>query len=619
MSTVLCTLGMHRSGTSVVSRLLNLLGVALGPDSSVAERGDDNPTGYWEHSGLKRINDDLLARFGGTWDRPTMFPEGWMADPAVRTLADEARGLVREEFDGLPTWGWKDPRTCLTLPFWQDVIGPMRYVICVRDPREVVASLAHRDGMPGVDADVLWLTHLDRALRHTRGLPRIFVSYDAVLADPAGQCRRLAQFAGLQVPASLDDPSLQQWTRGFLDPTLRHHRSLADELACDGQASFASRTLFLHLRDAAADRPLSPDVDLGDVAAAACASAAAHARDSAEADAARRQTALLTTANEELQAGLTRLESKCHEVERQNEALHRTIATMESGSAWQLIEAGRRVTASVLPPGSQRRTRLAALVGRIARLVPASSRQTGSPAVASPAVPSIGFCTLAIHAPYRARARRLIADAPSLPWVVVTDEPADFADLHVQAIAHEPTGPMAVDYLGGPTPARRNRGASAYHDKRFAVRATLERFDTAVFLDADSRLSGVPALGPMPPGLCALPLATSSIEGHLEVFGSDRRPAFEALARACTGRDDALTVATWCHEACYAVTKDGNEARFFDTWAEAASLLQAQGVHSGEGGVMGLAALAAGWRVNYTALDALAACVTHEGGGPKEA
>ena len=33
-----------------------------------------------------------------------------------------------------PVWGWKDPRTCLTLPFWQDVIGSIRYVICIRNP-----------------------------------------------------------------------------------------------------------------------------------------------------------------------------------------------------------------------------------------------------------------------------------------------------------------------------------------------------------------------------------------------------------------------------------------------------------------------------------------------------
>jgi hypothetical protein len=57
------------------------------------------------------------------------------------------------------------------------------------------------------------------------------------------------------------------------------------------------------------------------------------------------------------------------------------------------------------------------------------------------------FCTLAIHAPYRQRARLLVGDAPGVPWIVLTDEPDDFAGLPVRAIRHEPTGPMASDFL----------------------------------------------------------------------------------------------------------------------------------------------------------------------------
>ena len=59
---------------------------------------------------------------------------------------------------------------------------------------------------------------------------------------------------------------------------------------------------------------------------------------------------------------------------------------------------------------------------------------------------TVCVCTLAIHAPYRRRARKLCA-AAKVPWVVLTDEPDDFADLPVRAIRHAPTGPMAVDYL----------------------------------------------------------------------------------------------------------------------------------------------------------------------------
>jgi hypothetical protein len=228
------------------------------------------------------------------------------------------------------------------------------------------------------------------------------------------------------------------------------------------------------------------------------------------------------------------------------------------------------------------------------------------------------FCTLAIHAPYRRRARRLCADLPQAPWVVLTDEPADFADLPVRAIGHVPTGPMAIDYLQQLAPTGNGRGAAAYHDKRFALRAALEAFDTAIFLDADSRIGPLPPMARFPRGLSVVPVVRKSIAEHLESCGSWRLPFFAELARDLLGDATALQSARWCHETCYAVTKDGQEARFFDAWDHAAAFMQARGVFSGEGGVMGLAAACAGWPTSYDALASFEPFVQHEGGGPKE-
>jgi len=227
------------------------------------------------------------------------------------------------------------------------------------------------------------------------------------------------------------------------------------------------------------------------------------------------------------------------------------------------------------------------------------------------------FCTLAIHAPYRRRARRLCADAAHVPWVVLTDEPDDFADLPVRAIRHAPTGPMAIDYLQRLPPTGNGGGAAAYHDKRFALQAALQDFETAIFLDADSRLGALPSLGVFPAGLAVLPVVRKSVAEHLETCGSWRQPAFAELARYLTGDAEALHVARWCHETCYAVTRDGREHRFLEAWGRAAAFLQARGVYSGEGGVMGLAAAYAGWTTDYEALAGISPVIQHEGGGPK--
>jgi hypothetical protein len=230
---------------------------------------------------------------------------------------------------------------------------------------------------------------------------------------------------------------------------------------------------------------------------------------------------------------------------------------------------------------------------------------------------TVCFCTLAIHAPYRRRARLLCGDAPAVPWVVLTDEPQDFAGLPVRAIRHAPTGPMASDYLAHLPSTGDGRGAAAYHDKRFAILAALQDFDTALYVDADSRIGALPPLGLFPAGLAVLPIVRKSIAEHLEACGSWRTPVFVELARHLKGDAGILQAARWCHETLVAVTRDGSESRFFDAWDAGADFLQARGVYSGEGGVIGIAAAYAGWGVDYEALASIAASVQHEGGGPK--
>ncbi len=234
---------------------------------------------------------------------------------------------------------------------------------------------------------------------------------------------------------------------------------------------------------------------------------------------------------------------------------------------------------------------------------------------------SVCFCTLAIHAPYRKRARSLCANSACAPWIVLTDEPNDFADLPVLAIHHQATGPMAVDYLHRLAPVENGGGAAAaaYHDKRFAVQAALKEHDTAIFFDADSSFDELPRVDVFPPGLAVLPVFGISIAAHLETWGSWRLPAFTELARELTGDSAILHAARWCPEACYAVTKDGNEARFFSAWERGADFLQRQGMASGEGGVMGLAAACIGWTIDYNVLAPFLPFVHHQGGGPKDA
>jgi len=227
------------------------------------------------------------------------------------------------------------------------------------------------------------------------------------------------------------------------------------------------------------------------------------------------------------------------------------------------------------------------------------------------------FCTLAIHPPYRRRAKLLLADAPNVPWIVLTDEPHDFVDLPVRVIRHDPTGPMAIDFLTKLPPTGSGRGRPAYHDKRFVLQVALKEFDTCIFIDADSRITSVPRLPPFRPGIAADKALRTTISDHLTRYGQARRPAFEQLAAELSGNADLLNSARWCSEALFAVTKDGNESMFFEAWARGAEFLHKCEVFTGEGGVIGLAAAFAGWTVEYRSLIKLAAATQHEGQGPK--
>ncbi len=79
-----CITGMHRAGTSMVARMLNLAGLYLGPDERIMAPDEGNPAGYWPNLDLEQVSEELLATFTGEWDflLPSM-PSGWEADRAL--------------------------------------------------------------------------------------------------------------------------------------------------------------------------------------------------------------------------------------------------------------------------------------------------------------------------------------------------------------------------------------------------------------------------------------------------------------------------------------------------------------------------------------------------------
>jgi hypothetical protein len=218
----LCVTGMHRSGTSMVARLLNVCSLDLGPECDLLPPAFDNPAGFWENADFLRLNDALLRAWGGSWRRP----------PARRGDAGRLRGralaLVRR-FAGREPWGWKDPRCCLTLPFWRALVPGLRVLVCVRDPLAAARSLAARGDIPYGEALALWLEYNRRVLAAVPPAERVVTHYESFFEAPRAELRRVLRLLDLLPPRG----AVRRACAGIV-PTLAHHRAAPGDLGGDG-------------------------------------------------------------------------------------------------------------------------------------------------------------------------------------------------------------------------------------------------------------------------------------------------------------------------------------------------------------------------------------------------
>ena len=235
---LLMVLGMHRSGTSAITKGLEVLGVDLG-DNLIPPQ-EDNPKGFFEDRELIELNERILKKTGHSWYDLAPIDPALMTGPDLLTERLEAGAFIRRKLNASEAVGLKDPRLSILMPFWFDVLQDIDvetgYIIPVRNPLAVARSLLVRDGLMLERGAALWGRYVCDALEATSAKSRIFVDFDKVLDTPVPELARIAKTFGLSMPPQ-SSRVLKSYTDEFLEDVLRTQKISENQLKRTGLAS----------------------------------------------------------------------------------------------------------------------------------------------------------------------------------------------------------------------------------------------------------------------------------------------------------------------------------------------------------------------------------------------
>ena len=249
---LIVVLGMHRSGTSVITRGLQVMGVELGDRMMLPVEGN-NPKGFWEDIDINKLNIDSLDAIGSDWNHLAPIEPDNVEVLRKKGYFLQAVELLRKKTGNSPAFGFKDPRVAKLLPFWKEVFGychfDVKYVLTIRHPLSVVKSLAKRDRMEAEQGYLLWLCHVITSLTGSDGEDRVIVDYDRFMQSPDSELIRIAQCVDLEI----DNADLETFKSGFMDQGLRHTLYDQNELSLDDSCPDVVRDAYTKLFKVASD------------------------------------------------------------------------------------------------------------------------------------------------------------------------------------------------------------------------------------------------------------------------------------------------------------------------------------------------------------------------------
>ncbi|MCI8598475.1 MAG: hypothetical protein HFJ10_08535 [Lachnospiraceae bacterium] len=186
MKKLVIILGMHRSGTSMVSQICQSMGAYLGEQDELMGAAEDNRDGFFENKEIARINDEILRLCNQRW-YTLETPEPDYRHPQIGKAMEEIKVNIQNLFNRSDIVAVKDPRISVLLPLWEKVINDLEaevhYIWVCRNPLEVAESLRKRDGYSRKHSLMLWMHYNLRILKYLKEKEYLLIHYRDILEN----------------------------------------------------------------------------------------------------------------------------------------------------------------------------------------------------------------------------------------------------------------------------------------------------------------------------------------------------------------------------------------------------------------------------------------------------
>lgn len=235
----ICVLGSGRSGTSVVTGALDIMGVELG--SNLLSPNHTNPKGFWEDKQIIEFHNALLKKLG-----PFNHPENWWLSKDLESNVESIKKYLESQYSPKKVWAFKDPRTCYFLPFWKLLFNELKveahYLIMIRNPLDVADSFIKAYSRSQNDALSIWKKRLLLALKETEGEKRIILDYDHFLDNSLRSLITITDTFKLGLPNN--ETTLKNHLNSFIDLKMRHHKTSIEDLTRNGNVGDDIKNLY---------------------------------------------------------------------------------------------------------------------------------------------------------------------------------------------------------------------------------------------------------------------------------------------------------------------------------------------------------------------------------------